>query len=167
MAKARPIEGLEAEEPYAAAAAKIVAVRAREVADHSRDVLDVADIERVHDMRVATRRLRAALEIFEPCFPRSSTRTALRRGEGDRRRARRAARPRRHDRQRSSGSRDGLASPDRPGVASLIEQIRAEQAEANAAARGVRRARPAGRAVASGCRSWSMEAEALAGSGPT
>src|SRR5438034_1873309 len=69
MAKARAIDGLVAEEPYAAAAAKIIAVRAREVADHSHDVLEVNDIERVHDMRVATRRLRAALEIFEPCFP--------------------------------------------------------------------------------------------------
>src|SRR5437762_2524292 len=69
MAKARAIEGLAAEDPYAAAGAKIVAVRSREVADHSHDVLDVTDIERVHDMRVATRRLRAALEIFEPCFP--------------------------------------------------------------------------------------------------
>src|SRR3954466_4190539 len=69
MAKARPIEGLQSEDPYATAAAKVVAVRSREVADHSRDVLDLTDIERVHDMRVATRRLRAALEIFEPCFP--------------------------------------------------------------------------------------------------
>src|SRR6266508_3377747 len=77
MAKARAIEGLNADDPYAAAAAKIVAVRAREVADHAHDVLDVADIERVHDMRVATRRLRAALEIFEPCFPRQELRAAL------------------------------------------------------------------------------------------
>src|SRR6185295_6158652 len=77
MAKARPIEGLEAEEPFAAAGAKIIAVRSREVADHSRDVLDVADIERVHDMRVATRRLRAALEIFEPCFPAGPYAAAL------------------------------------------------------------------------------------------
>src|SRR6266705_3327843 len=78
MAKARPISGLSAEEPYATAAAKIVAVRAREVADHSHDVLDVSDIERVHDMRVATRRLRAALEIFEPCFPAQQLDEALR-----------------------------------------------------------------------------------------
>src|SRR3954464_8604692 len=77
MAKARPIEGLKAEEPYAAAAAKVVAVRAREVADHSRNVLDTGDIERVHDMRVATRRLRAALEIFERCFPRKEFKRTL------------------------------------------------------------------------------------------
>src|SRR5881396_4270900 len=77
MAKARAIDGLVAEEPYAAAAAKIIAVRAREVADHSHDVLEVTEIERVHDMRVATRRLRAALEIFEPCFPSRLLKPAL------------------------------------------------------------------------------------------
>ena len=32
-------------------------------------MLDTSDIERVHDMRVASRRLRAVLEIFAPCFP--------------------------------------------------------------------------------------------------
>ena len=77
MARARAIPDLAAEDTYAAAAAKIVAVRAREVADHAHDVLDVADIERVHDMRVATRRLRAALEIFEPCFPPKELGAAL------------------------------------------------------------------------------------------
>lgn len=41
------------------------------------DVLDLAEIEHVHDMRVATRRLRAALEIFAPCFPRKRYRKAL------------------------------------------------------------------------------------------
>ena len=131
MAKARPIEGLEAEEPYAAAAAKVVAVRAREVADHSRDVLDVADIERVHDMRVATRRLRAALEIFEPCFPAERYRETL--GEV---KAIADALGERRDRDVTIAALDhfaeGLASPDRPGVASLIERMHVEQAEANA-----------------------------------
>src|SRR5215213_8111241 len=131
MAKARPIEGLQADDPYAAAAAKVVAVRAREVADHSQAVLDVTDIERVHDMRVATRRLRAALEIFEPCFPKAQHEEAL--GEvkavadalGERRDA---------DVTIAALERfaEGLAAPDRPGVASLAERIRAEQADANA-----------------------------------
>ena len=40
-------------------------------------MLNVADIEHVHDMRVATRRLRAALEIFEPCFPPKELGAAL------------------------------------------------------------------------------------------
>ena len=41
-------------------------------------MLDIEDIERVHDMRVATRRLRAALEVFEPCFPRKRFKATLR-----------------------------------------------------------------------------------------
>jgi CHAD domain-containing protein len=131
MARARPIEGLDAEEPYATAAARIVAVRAREMADHSRDVLNVADIERVHDMRVATRRLRAALEIFEPCFPPERHAEALAEVK-----ALADALGERRDRDVTIAALErfarALASPDRPGVASLIEQMRAEQAEANA-----------------------------------
>ena len=41
-------------------------------------MLDTGDIERLHDMRVATRRLRAALEIFGPCFPHKRIEAALR-----------------------------------------------------------------------------------------
>jgi len=70
MAKPRDIPDLHADDAFAAAAAKVVAVRAQELADHSHNVLDTSDIERVHDMRVATRRLRAVLEIFAPCFPK-------------------------------------------------------------------------------------------------
>ncbi len=72
MAKARPIPGLHEDDPYALAAARVVVVRADELVEHSANVLDTADIERVHDMRVATRRLRAALEVFEPCFPKKA-----------------------------------------------------------------------------------------------
>jgi CHAD domain-containing protein len=56
-------------EPYALAAARVVRLRAQELFAHEQGVLDITDIERVHDMRVASRRLRAVLEIFEPCFP--------------------------------------------------------------------------------------------------
>lgn len=131
MAKARPVEGLRSEDAYAAAAAKIVTVRAREVADHSRDVLDVSDIERVHDMRVATRRLRAALEIFEPCFPSAQYEEAL--GEV---KAVADALGERRDADVAIATLErfaaGLAAPDRPGVSSLVERIRTEQADANA-----------------------------------
>jgi CHAD domain-containing protein len=132
MAKAQPIPGLLADEPYASAAAKIVAVRAREVADHAGGVLDVADIERVHDMRVATRRLRAALEIFEPCFPRKEFGAAL--GQV---KAIADALGERRDRDVAivalEGFADQISIPDRPGIESLIERLRAEQAEANEA----------------------------------
>jgi CHAD domain-containing protein len=78
MAKAREIEGLAAITPFAQAAAATVAVRAQEVFDHAAGVLDLQDIERVHDMRVATRRLRAVLEIYAPCFPRKAHKRVLR-----------------------------------------------------------------------------------------
>jgi CHAD domain-containing protein len=61
---------LAAEQPYTEAAAEILAARTDAVfAHHARAVLDIAEIEGVHQMRVATRRLRAALEVFRPCLP--------------------------------------------------------------------------------------------------
>jgi CHAD domain-containing protein len=130
VAKAREIPGLSAEEPYASAAAQIVAVRSEELADHSRDVLDIGDIERVHDMRVATRRLRAALEVFEPCFPRKAHAAVVRQVKeladalGERR-----------DRDVTIAMLEGfsasLSAPDRPGVQSLVASMRGEQLEAN------------------------------------
>ena len=78
MAKARDVSGLEPRTPYRLAAAATVRVRADELFDHADGVLDTTDIERVHDMRVATRRLRAVLEIFAPCFPGSAHREVLR-----------------------------------------------------------------------------------------
>jgi CHAD domain-containing protein len=77
MAKARDVPGLRPDTAYRQAAAAIVEVRADEVWEHADGVLDTQDIERVHDMRVATRRLRAVLEIFGPCFPRKPLRRAL------------------------------------------------------------------------------------------
>ena len=78
MAKARDIEELHASMPFAEAAAATVAVRAQELFEHSEHVLDMADIERVHDMRVASRRLRAVLEIYAPCFPKAQFKPLLR-----------------------------------------------------------------------------------------
>jgi CHAD domain-containing protein len=130
VAKARPISDLSAEMPYAEAAARIVSVRAAELTGHARDVLDTGDIERVHDMRVATRRLRAALEIFEPCFPARPFGDALREVKrladalGERR-----------DRDVAIATlrafNDQIPSQDRSGVTSLIERLRREQDEAN------------------------------------
>jgi CHAD domain-containing protein len=78
MAAARPIPGLVGDEPFQAAAARVVSVRGEEVWEHLGRALDIEDIEGVHDMRVATRRLRAVLEIFAPCFERERVRDVLR-----------------------------------------------------------------------------------------
>lgn len=78
MAKARPIPGLGRDIPLRAAAARTIEVRSAEVFEFEQGVLDTADIERVHDMRVATRRLRAALEAFRQCFSSPDFKPALR-----------------------------------------------------------------------------------------
>lgn len=78
MASARKVE-VDCEASLARTAVQVVEVRAAEVFAHADGVLDVGDVERVHDMRVATRRLRAALEVFEVCFPKKRHRKALKR----------------------------------------------------------------------------------------
>jgi CHAD domain-containing protein len=132
VAKAKPIPDLSADDAYADAAARIVEVRTGELIEHAQGVLDTGDIERVHDMRVATRRLRAALEIFEPCFPARSHRQAL----AEVKRLADALGERR-DRDVAIASlhafNDQMAASDRRGVDSLIERLRAEQEEANVA----------------------------------
>src|SRR5262245_7405971 len=130
MAKARPIPDLSAEQSYAEAAARIVSVRADELTENAQGVLDTGDIERVHDMRVATRRLRAALEIFEPCFPAKAYDETLQQVKrladalGERR-----------DRDVAIAAlgafNEQMPAPDRRGIGSLIDQFRAEQEEAN------------------------------------
>jgi CHAD domain-containing protein len=130
MAKARPIPGLAEDDSYAVAAAKVVAVRAAELANHSTGVLDMTDIEGVHRLRVATRRLRAALEVFEPCFPRKPWKRALR----EVKRLADALGERRDRDVAISALREFAAAADQrdlPGIESLIERLRREQEEAN------------------------------------
>ncbi|MFY9489018.1 MAG: CHAD domain-containing protein [Solirubrobacterales bacterium] len=130
MAKATPIGGLSASDSFAAAAHKILAVRSGELLQQRDRVLDTGDIEGVHDMRVASRRLRAVLEIFEPCFDKKAHRAALR---DVKRLADDLGRRRDPDVQiallESFASEASIA--DREGIESLIESLRAEQAEAN------------------------------------
>jgi len=70
MAKALPIPGLTGQMRYSEAATATIAVRSEELFDHAAGVLDVTQIEAVHAMRVATRRLRSVLEFYEPCLDR-------------------------------------------------------------------------------------------------
>lgn len=130
MAKARDIPGLKGEMPFAVAAARTVRVRAGELFEHLDGVLDVEDIERVHDARVATRRLRAVLEIYAPCFPREPFRVALRdvKALADALGARRD--PDVH--LAALGVlRAALPPQDGPGLDLVASRFRAEQAEGN------------------------------------
>ena len=132
MAKAREIRGLSATQPFGDAARRIVEIRAQELVAQGPGVLNIADIERVHDMRVATRRLRAALEVFEACFPSKPFRRtmaelkALTDALGERR-----------DLDVAIASLKAfsstLSAPDRAGVHGLITELIGEQRAANEA----------------------------------
>jgi CHAD domain-containing protein len=131
VAKAAEIE-LDAGMTFADAAARTVAVRAGEVFEHSEGVLDTSDIERVHAMRVATRRLRAVLEIFAPCFPKDrhaevlSEVKALADALGERRDP---------DVQLEGilALEQEMDEADRPGLEELATRLREEQAAGNVA----------------------------------
>lgn len=130
MAKAQQIEGLEPQLAYAEAAALALTVRTKEMVDHSREVLSMTEIENVHDMRVASRRLRAALEIFAPCFDADEHAQVL--GEV---KAIADALGERRDRDVAIEALEGyagdLGEPNRAGIESLIGSLRSEQLRAN------------------------------------
>jgi CHAD domain-containing protein len=117
VAKAEDID-VTPDEPYRRAGARIVRVRAREL------------FERVHDMRVASRRLRAVLEIFAPCFPQSEFKSVLKDVKqladalGERRD------PDVHIDALKQFSK-ALSAANKPGVARLVEDLEERQAKAN------------------------------------
>jgi CHAD domain-containing protein len=129
VAKAEDID-VTPDEPYRRAGARIVRVRAGELFDHAEGVLDTGDIERVHDMRVASRRLRAVLEIFAPCFPPSEFKGVLRDVKqladalGERRD------PDVHIAALQAFSKT-LTAANKPGVARLVEELEVRQARGN------------------------------------
>jgi CHAD domain-containing protein len=132
MAKARAIPELRPDGPFATAAAEVVAIRADELREHSHDVLDLDKIERVHDLRVASRRLRAVLEVFRPCFPKRKYKAAVAELK-----ALADALGERRDRdvqlEALTAFAVALDQADRAGVEGVIEEIAAVRPQANAA----------------------------------
>lgn len=130
MAKAAEIPGLDAAMTYAEAAARTVAVRGEEVFEHSEGVLDTGDIERVHAMRVATRRLRAVMEVYAPCFDREELRPVLRdvKALADALGARRDPDVELLALEQFAAS---IGPDERPGVELFIDRTRAEQSDGN------------------------------------
>jgi CHAD domain-containing protein len=132
VARARDVPGFDCDEAFGAAAARIVSVRAEEVFAHADGVLDLGEPENLHDMRVATRRLRAALEICEACFPPKRFRKTLKRVKrladalGERR-----------DLDVEIAFLEDFArqapEADRPALAARIESLRARQRQVNEA----------------------------------
>jgi CHAD domain-containing protein len=132
MAKARPIPELATAITFREAAAHTVETRALEVFEHAGGVLDTGDIERVHDMRVATRRLRAAMEVFSVCFPRKQFKRTLRdvKALADALGERRDPDVHIEELERIAAA---LTRADASGIRSLEDALRAEQAAGNEA----------------------------------
>jgi CHAD domain-containing protein len=131
MAKARDIPGLADAQSFREAARMAVEVRAEEVFEHAAGVLDTSDIERVHAMRVATRRLRAVMEIFATAFPKKQHRALLREVK-----ALADALGERRDRDVAIEAMGkigaALTAEDQLGIEHLVAELRDEQHGANA-----------------------------------
>lgn len=78
MAPARPVRNLSCDDSFRSAAGKIIWTRFDEMMSFRDIALKGKDIEGVHDMRVGSRRLRAAVELFRDAFPRRRLRPFLR-----------------------------------------------------------------------------------------
>ena len=147
MAKARDIPGLTADLPFAQAAARTVTVRSEELFDAREGVLDTGDIERVHDMRVASRRLRAALEMYAVCFPKQRHKEALR----DVKKIADALGARRDPDVQLEALEEMQLQPT-PGLHAFVAELHAEQVEGNvvleAALREVEESNLRGRLIA-------------------
>jgi CHAD domain-containing protein len=130
MAPPTKITNIAADQPFAEAGAAVVEARASDLLEHCARVLDTDDIEGVHATRVATRRLRAALEVFATCFPRGPYKRLLKQVK-----ALADALGERRDRDvEIEGLSRFVASippADRDGIESLIERLRTEQRRAN------------------------------------
>ena len=130
MVKALPIPGLRADMPYGRAAAATVRVRADELVAQAEGVLDTGRIERVHGMRVATRRLRAVLEIYAPCFPPKELKRTLRevKALADALGARRDPDVQLEGLDRFAAT---LPAEDRPGIEGFMAVVRGDQEAGN------------------------------------
>jgi CHAD domain-containing protein len=131
MAKAREIPRLAEAQSFREAARMAVEVRADEVFEHAAGVLDTSDIERVHAMRVATRRLRAVMEIFATAFPKKQHRALLKEVK-----ALADALGERRDRDVAIEAMGkigaALAAEDQRGIEHLVAELSDEQHGANA-----------------------------------
>lgn len=128
MAKARLVP-VDPDEPFGVAARRILPVRAAELVEQVPGVRRADDIEHLHDLRVAARRLRAVLEVFEGALPQKRHAAALREVK--------------QHTERMGDARDldvqlefldsfleAAAAGERPGVEWLVATLRAERATA-------------------------------------
>ena len=76
--RARKVKGLDQDGPLRENARRIIDVRASEVRSFSPGVLDPRNVEDLHDMRIAAKRLRYVLELTTPVFGEPAAEAAKR-----------------------------------------------------------------------------------------
>jgi hypothetical protein len=76
--KARKVKGIDVEAPLPDAIERIIAVRLEEMCSFIPAALDPAEVEALHDMRIAAKRLRYLLELSGFCFGSYASRAARR-----------------------------------------------------------------------------------------
>jgi CHAD domain-containing protein len=76
--KARKVKELDPDGPLRENAERIIEVRAEEVRSFSPAVLDPHNVEDLHDMRIASKRLRYVLELTAPVFGEGAEKAAKR-----------------------------------------------------------------------------------------
>lgn len=126
MAKPADVRGLSPQDPLREAAGKILWTRFEEMWAQRDKVIPEFDADGVHDMRVASRRLRTAMQTFRPCFPRRSYRAHYRcireladlLGE---------VRDRDVQLEELEADLETLPGPEQPGLRSLAERLRSER----------------------------------------
>jgi len=130
MAKARRVQ-IDADAPFADAATQTLKIRGPELLQYREGTLDGSDIEQLHSMRVATRRLRAALEVYADCWPKKRHKKLLHLVKAT---ADSLSEARDLDVQIDylTGYREHVPVADRAGIDSLIALLRVRRAEADA-----------------------------------
>jgi CHAD domain-containing protein len=127
VAKAWEVPGLKGNAVFREAAGRVILTRWREMMSYRDGTLAGEDIEELHAMRVASRRLRAAMDAFESAFPRKSFRPYLQRVKevtdvlGDARDLDVAV-------ERLLKLMPSMAQDERPGLEGLVSRYRHERA---------------------------------------
>ena len=82
MATAKKVKGISPKHSLRESAQRIIITRFGEMMSYKGGAMDGTDIEYVHDMRVSSRRLRAAMHNFADCFrPKKTFRAHLKQVE--------------------------------------------------------------------------------------
>jgi CHAD domain-containing protein len=129
MAKARPVT-IDPDAPFADAATQTLKIRGPELLEYREGTLDGSDIEQLHSMRVASRRLRAALEVYADCWPKKHHKKLLRLVK-DTADALSEARDLDVQIDYLTGYREHVTAADRAGIDSLIALLRVRRVAAD------------------------------------